>query len=202
MWIIIRRISKEEQLSQLEELANLSLPDYKSLIDKIYPFMDEEIQIIMNIAGAYYDLREFKNSIEIYNMLIRCLDKGYMDLKNTIQLKVILMSNMAMAYNGLDEYDIAIKLEEEVIQICKKYKLCNVLQNAYGELSWSIISQIKEQGRDKKDYELCKKYLRQGYAIAVMSENYYTGKQIKQLYENEFKEDIYCSSFPSTIDGP
>ena len=115
---------------------------------------------------------------------------GYMDMINTMQLRVVLMSNMAKVYNGMDDYDTAIAIEEEVIKLCKENKLCNVLQNAYGELAWSILSQIKEQGRDKKDLELCKKYLRQGYAIAVISENYFTGNHIKKLYEDEFKKNI------------
>lgn len=188
------KISGSEKLKLLEEIAALTIPDYRKFIDKIYPFMDEELQIIMNIAGAYFDMREFEMSIKLYKMLLRCLDIGYMDINNTTRLKVILMNNMAKAYNGLDQYDTAIELEKEVIEICKKNKLCSVLQNAYGELAWSILCQIKEQGRNKRDYELCKKYLRQGYAIALISENYYTGNQIKNLYEKEFHEKIYAMS--------
>ena len=67
----LNRISKEQYLKGLEEALGLTIPDYNELLDKVYPFMEEEITILVNISNAYKVHKNYEKSIRIMKMLLR-----------------------------------------------------------------------------------------------------------------------------------
>ena len=68
-----KKIEREEYLERQEGLLTLTVPDYRKLLDKVYPFRNVEIQILMNIANAKADGENIERAIKIYYMLIRFL---------------------------------------------------------------------------------------------------------------------------------
>lgn len=187
----LKRITREEFLKRLEDIIALSIPDYERLLDKVYPFVNEEVQILMNIAIAYCELENYKKAVAINSMLIRSLEEGYMGHKDTVQLKVILMSNMAKYFGGLDEYQTAIDMSWDAINMAKEHGLITILPNAYAEIAWNMIQQIEKGERGSGELELCKKYLRQGYAAAAISNQNRTKQIIQNYYEESFGKKIY-----------
>lgn len=190
----LKRISKEEELEILEELLELTLPDYKKYLDKVYPFMHEEIIHLMNIAGLYGELGEDKLAINIYYMLIRSMNVGYMKLEDSIQITIMLISDIARIYGGSGERDRAIAMCWNAIVKAKKNRLYTVLPKCYGEIAWNMMKQIKNGERSEIDVEVCKQYLRQGYAVAVLSKQNHYANIIQKVYMDFFAEDIYCFS--------
>lgn len=194
------RITKEEELEILEELLELTLPNYKSYLDKVYPFMHEEIILLMNIANAYGDIGDDKTAIDIRYMLIRSMNMGYMELDDSIQISVMLVSDIARAYGGLGEREKAIAMCWNAIAEAKKNRLYTVLPKCYGEITWNMMKQIKNGDRSEADKETCRQYLRQGYAVAVLSNQNHYANIIQKVYMNFFSEDIYCFFQPSNGD--
>lgn len=188
------RITEKEYVKQLEKMINLSIPNYRKLLDTVFPFMDEEIIMLMNIASAYRENEQHKEAIKILRMLIRSLDTGYMDEKNAVHLKTILMNNMAKAYGELYEHQTAIEICEKAIAMAKDRKIIHILSNLYFELAWNIIQQIETGERAKEELALGKIYLRQGYAAAVISKKYVLKIAIGKYYREYFGKDIYCLS--------
>ena len=188
----LHRISKEEKLEELEELVKLSVPDYKKYIYKAYPFMRTEIVLLMNIGSAYGALGQSQMAIDIYYMLIRSMNTGYMKREDTVQLTVMMISNIARYYGGLGQRNTAIRMSWNAIHKAKQNKLYTVLPKCYGEIAWNMMKQIEAGERDKADKELCRKYLRQAYAIARLSNQKWLADINQKIYKEFFGEDIYC----------
>ena len=186
------RISEEERLEELEELIALTIPNYKHFLYGVYPFMHEEIMIIMNIANAYGEIKNFQMAIDISYMLLRSLNSGYMRQDDTMQITVMLISNIARFWGGLGKRDKAIRMCWNAIHKAKKNSLYTILPKCYGEIAWNMMKQIEKGDRVETDREFCKQYLRQGYAVAVLSKQKTCEKIIQSIYEEYFEEDIYC----------
>lgn len=198
----LRKISKEDYLKSLEDIMKLTIPDYNNLLNKVYPFMDEEVHILINISNAYSEHKNYKKSIKIMEMLLRSLNTGYMGEKDAVPFKIMLMNNMAKAYGELDEYEKAITVGEEGIQLAEKYKIAGTLANAYAEIAWDMIQQIESGERGKEELEICKKYLRQGYALTAVSDGKVLKDIIKKYYEEYFGEKIYFLSSRGNGESP
>ena len=185
------RLSAEEQLEELEKLIALSIPDYKIFLYGVYPFFHEEIMLLMNIGHAYADLGNRKMAIDIYYMLIRSMNTGYMRKDDTVQIIVMLISSVARLWGGLGQRDRAIRMSWNAIHKAKEHGLYTVLSNCYGEIAWNMMKQIENGERAESETELCKQYLRQGYAVAVLSKEKTYAEITKNIYEDFFKENIY-----------
>ena len=196
------RITKTKFLEGLEELIALTIPDYESLLDKVFPFMDEEIQLLLNIAGAYGELGENEKQISILNMLLRSIAAEYIGEGDAVQLKIMLMNNLAKAYGESDEHQTAIKISEEAIGIAKQYKLVRVLPNLYFEAAWNMIQQIEKGLRKAGDLEKARRYLRQGYAVGAISGKVFVKEAIERYYKEYFQEEIYFCSSPIVGEEP
>ena len=46
------RISRKEFLEKMEEVIAFTIPNYEKFFDKVYPFTNQEIMILMNLATA------------------------------------------------------------------------------------------------------------------------------------------------------
>ena len=189
--VSLNRISKEENLEELEKLSALSVPDYKEFLYGVYPFFHEEIILLMNIGHAYSDLGNKKMAIDIYYMLIRSMNTGYMKRDDTIQLRVMLISSVARIWGGLGQRDRAIRMSWNAIRKAKEHGLYTVLPKCYGEIAWNMMKQIQKGERQESDRELCKQYLRQAYAVAVLSGEIWLVDVIRRIYNDFFYEEIY-----------
>lgn len=194
----LQNISEETYLSELEKLLALTIRDYEALLDTVYPFLDEEVQLLINVAIAYAEQSEYGKAIRINQMLLRSLDTGYMDEKNAVQLKAILLSNTAKYYGCLEEHERAIQMKWDAIRLAKENGLITVFANAYSGIAWSMMEQIEKGKRKQSDIELCKQYLRMGYAAASAAGNIFMKKRIETYYIKRFGDDVYLDSISTS----
>ncbi len=195
------RISKQEELEYLEELISITVPNYKEYLYKAYPFLHEEIILLMNIGNVYGNLGEREMAIDIYYMLIRSMNTGYMKREDSVQLITILISNAARFYGGMGQRDTAIAMCWNAIKKAKQNRLYTVLPKCYGEIAWNMMKQIEDGVREASDKELCRQYLRQGYATAVLSNQKWLANANESIYKKFFEEDIYCLSHSPNIES-
>lgn len=193
------RITRQEELLILEELISYTVPDYQRYLYKVYPFMYEEIVLLMNIANVYGNLGEQRRAINIYYMLIRSMNTGYMKNKDSKHLTIILISNAARFYGGMGQIDTAILMSWNAINKSKKNQLYAILPKCYGEIAWNMIRQIKNGDRSESDMSLCRQYLRQGYAIAILTRQNDYAEMIEHEYAVSFEEAIY--GLPTSVKG-
>lgn len=185
------RITKEKMLEELERLISYTITDYKQFLYKVYPFMRREIILLMNIGNIYSDLGQKQMAIDIYYMLIRSMNMGYMSQNDSIQLTVMLINSIAHDYGAMRQRDRAIRMCQNAIMKAKKYSLYSVLPKCYGDIAWYMMRQIVDGERNEKDEELCRRYLRQAYAIANLTKQNRHADVTKDVYMDFFGESIY-----------
>lgn len=186
-----KKIEREEYLERQEGLLTLTVPDYRKLLDKVYPFRNVEIQILMNIANAKADGENIERAIKIYYMLIRSLNCGYMRKSDSERLISMFALGLSKRYGELEEYGRAANLCRNGIGRAKQHKFISVLPGLYGELAWNIMKQIEEGKLEKKERETVKNYLRQSYASAILSLQHNFAQISKAYYRKWFGEEIY-----------
>lgn len=192
------RISKELFQRKMEEITALTIPNYRELKKCVYPFLKEEIMVLMNLATAYRENGNYQEALNILSMLINSLKKGYMEKEKADRIKLVLINNLAKIYGEMEEHQAAVHLSREAIKEIRDQKLIDILPNLYFELSWNMIQQIEKGERRKDELSLCKRYLRQGYASSAISKNNYVQNAIKDYYSEYFHETIYAYS-PSMV---
>lgn len=185
------RISSLETLERLEGLISQTIPDYHQLLDKTFPFMYKEVLLLMNIGTTYADLNENEKAIQIFYMLIRSLNTGYMKYSDSIKIRMQLISNIGRLYGNMGKRDIAINMNWNAIKKAKENRSHSILARAYAEIAWNMMKQIEQGDRAGTDKELCRQYLRQAYATALLTKNIVLGEIIKRVYKSFFDEDIY-----------
>lgn len=186
-----QKILEETYLAELEKLLALTIRDYGVLLDTVYPFFYEELQLLMNVAFAYAEQGEYGKAIRINEMLMRSLDTGYMDEKNTVQLKAILLSNTARYYGCMGEHEREVQMRWDAIRLAKEKRLITIFASVYTGIAMSMMEQIERGERREEDTELCRQYFRMGYASASMKGDMAVKKFIGNYYMECFGEDIY-----------
>lgn len=185
------KIEREEYLKRQEELLSLTVPDYRKLLDKVYPFRNVEIQILMNIANAYATEGNIERAIEIYYMLIRSLNCGYMGKTDSQELISILTFSLAKRYGELGQHEKAVNLCRNGIWRAKRQKYIDILPNLYIEVSWNMMQEISSGKREEKEKRQCRDWLKQGYAAAMLSLQHNLAEIIDGYCEECFGRKIY-----------
>ena len=113
------KISAETEKLYLEHALMLTVPDYKIFLHKscaeVYPYTEHEIIILMNIAACNARTGNPEGEIQIYNMLLKCFQNGYISGEKCIQLKITILRNLAYALGRKEKYHAAIKMTECMI---------------------------------------------------------------------------------------
>ena len=95
---------------------------------------------MLNIGHAYSALGNKKMALDIYYMLIRSMNTGYMKRDDTIQITVMLISSAARLWGGLGQRDRAIRMCWNAIRKAKEHGLYTVLsgEKSYIEITRKI----------------------------------------------------------------
>lgn len=184
------KISADKFVEDLEKSIRVTIPNYEIFLEKVYPFTQQEITVLMNLSTAYSLIEETEKGIKILEMLLRCLEVGYMSEKDVSLNKTVILSNLSKKYGSIEEHEKAIELCNRGIEICKKYRIINELPNLLIEKSWNMMKQIEKGQRDKKYINSCKKYLYQAYYCAEARKEKVTMNVIKNYYESYFNENF------------
>ncbi len=193
--------SLDAYLRGTEELLKRTIADYEVFLDSAFPFFQEELVLLMNIATAYEEKHAYEKAVRINNMLIRSLDMGYMDEETTAQLKAVLLNNTAKYYTHMGEHETAIQMKWGAIQIARENALISVLANAYFGIVHSMMWQIDLGERKETDLELCKHYLLLGCAAASAAGNVFMRDYIANFYREQIGEDAYLISMAGSEKG-
>ena len=185
-----KEMGREVYVKRLEELLALTVSGYEKLLDRVYPFRSEEVQLLMNLSNAYGAAGEFERPVRINYMLIRSLNAGYMGREDSENLIAMLTYNTAKRYGQRGQFKTAQHMCQNAIRRAKRQKFLNVLPHAYGELAWSIMQQIRRGERGEEDCALCRAFARQGYAAAQMMHSYSAMRTFEKYFREWFGEEI------------
>lgn len=191
-------LSPQEFLLQLEETIKMTISDYGCYLwgekrDKIYPYREQEILILMGMGVAYYDMNELDKSILIYEIIIRSLDAGYMDIKNAAELKLINLANLSRPLGKQERHEEALAKAKEGLEMAINRRYAHALVELMISVSWERI-QIAEKKikteKEMREISEAKRTMRQAYYIAAARKDNYNQKKIKEYIKNHFGEEV------------
>lgn len=183
------KINEEELKTKMEDSIKLTITNYENYLESVYPFTEQELLIIMRLADVYSKLNYSEKCIQIYEMILRCLDDDYIGGENIIHFKISVLINYANALGKIKKYHEAIEILEKTLKLS--------IKNDYGRMIpiviYSItVYQIKiyETGNESIDLENVKQMRRNAYFTAAARNDEKVKEQIKESYEKYFNEKI------------
>lgn len=183
-------IDVRECTMQLEDAVQMTLPHYEQYIDKVYPYTEQEILILMNLAAEKRVEKQYEEGVRIYRALLRSLQAEYMMERDRVVLEIMIMRNMALIYGETEQYEESNQLLKKAIQLSKDIDYGHMLPTALWQLAWNMMHQIENGERDKAEIACVKAYTRQAYYIAAARDEYMHLKLIKNYYESKFNENV------------
>lgn len=186
----MKRISKEELVQELEQLAQETIPEYKKYIDSevVYPFRQQEIILLKRLAVAYGQANEAEKSIAICEMLLRSLRQEYM--AEWEEEEIIIMGNLSKYYGAVGEIHKSMELCYEVLPKAKKYSYAPAIHFVLFEIAWNKLKLIERGEEGEEEIEVCKEYIRQSYFLCDARHDELDKKITGDFYEQYFHEKI------------
>lgn len=189
------RIDVETLIGRLENAIRITIPEQaynpNSLKNKkVYPFTELEILSLMSLANAYCQAHQQEKGLQIYKVILCCLETGYMDSKTSIELKMIVMTNQIKALGEKEEYENAIKKARQALTMAVEYGYAHVFSNILVSISWNMIELYKRKGKNHVELQKAKRNLRLAYYIAAAKDDYVNVRIIKKYFHDCFEGEL------------
>jgi tetratricopeptide (TPR) repeat protein len=166
----------------------LTIPKYGQISLPSWPLTSNEAMLLNNIALAYIEHDDYIKAIEVSNEVYEAMKQSYMDEQQRVLYQLNIITNLSKYYGLIKNHHKAIELISEGIELCRKFKLGNVLPNLLYNMAWNI-EQLIEMGELSPEYKIeSLKYLKQAYYIALATQQSFaikfTLKHITEKYGN------------------
>jgi transcriptional regulator with XRE-family HTH domain len=162
----LKRISTEEFLEGFQEAIKLTIPKYGSISLSNWPLNFNEAMLLVNISNAFSEKENYQEGIRIIEEVYTAMNQSYMDEQQRIAFKVAIANNLSKWYGLIGNHEKAIKIANEGIVICKKYKLGNVLPILLYSVVWNKEQLMKLGVLSPEHKRECIQLLKQAYYIA------------------------------------
>ncbi|MDE7415607.1 MAG: helix-turn-helix domain-containing protein [Lachnospiraceae bacterium] len=192
------RIDAQECMLQLQVAMKMTVQNYECYLwgekrDKVYPYREQEILILMGMGHIYYDMNEMDKAILVYETIIKSLDAGYMDVKNAEELRLINLANLSLPLGEQGRFEEALAKAEEGLEMAVSRGYVHTLVELLMDVAWNKMKLAKQmEGFEKKKQELekVKRMMRQAYYIAAARKDMHNQKLVNENLKYHFGEEL------------
>lgn len=190
--------SAQELAAQLQEAMQMTIPDYADYLwgekgDKVYPYREQEILILMGMGTVHSAMGELEESITIYETIIRSLDAGYMDAKNAAELKLINLANLSLSLGKLGWHEEALANSQEGLKMAVSRRYVHALVELLMEVAWNrlkLAKKMDESAEARQELSVSKKMMCQAYYLAAARKDTYNQKLIAENLKYHFGVEL------------
>lgn len=190
----LKKINEQEMLVKLETAIALTVENYKEIVEhhnemkESYPFTEQEILILLNIADAYGRIGNYDYDEKIKRVLLQCIEREYIDGNNVKNLKLVVKCNLAYTMMLQKRYLDALELLEGSLEVAKKEGNGLVIPAILLDMAW-VMKKINNTSDDVVYEErYIKKILRQAYYFAAARNDNYIKEIAEKILINEYKD--------------
>lgn len=124
----------------LEHALGLTIKDwsYETYKGKKYPYTDQELLILMNLAGAYSIDKQCEKAQVIYNLILEYLNDGYMSGDEIENFKLVIKRNLTITYQIMGEYEQSLKVLQEVLQEAIALQYGSMITLTLYDIAWNM----------------------------------------------------------------
>lgn len=184
------KMDVKEFVEKLEKNIQLTIPDYKAYLEKAYPFTEQEMDTLISLAIAYKDRGEFQRGMKILEMLLRSLEKDYLDTQCAKEGKVLINCNRVRILGMLGRHEDALALCKSTFEEAKACQYEIFLPSILLEASWNLLELIRFKQRNESERIDCKRYLQQAFYLAKALNKEKEARIIKHYYLEQFHAEI------------
>lgn len=185
----LNRISREMFLDNFQKAIRLTIPKYGIISLSRWPLTSNEALLLNNIASAYAEFEDYEKAIEISKEVYEAMKQSYMEEKHRVLYQIVITANLSKYYGLTKNHHKAIEMIGEGIELCRKFKLGNILPNLLYNMAWNI-EQLIEMGEISPDHiKECINYLKQAYFIALATQQPFAVKFIHKHIREKYASD-------------
>ncbi len=185
-----KRSDNQATIEKLQEAVRLTLPDYEECLKKDFPFTEQEIMNLMSLANAYAHAGDVDEAVYIFERLLQCLQKGYIFGTYAEHMKLIILRNLSVAYIEKRQYQKAVILNEQCLNMAKENDEGKELHILLSDRACIIIKQIECGQIDCEELCLAEKYLKQAYLLAYARRDDKMAERLKEVYQEMFEKSL------------
>lgn len=186
-----KRISAKELAQRIDNAIRMTVPEYEVYIgrtERIFPFMKEELLALMSLGEAYRCMGECEKSIQLYETVLRCLDRGYMANPDNISMKITMQRNLSLVYEQQRQYEEALETIDYCLNLAKQNDYGHIISVLLMGKAHNYIKLVERQRWENNYLEMAKKILRQAYYMATARGDFDISKAIFDYYKKRFGE--------------
>ena len=178
----IRSYTFDEKEKMLFEALYLTVPKFDiEEIDKNY-YTVEEIKIINQIALNYSDAGENKKAIDVYNQLLKYIEKHLMNLKESNGLLILIAYNYSRSLYFEKRYEESIDIANLGLEASRQERCFSCLGGLLSVLGHALYVEGK--------LEESKKHLLQSFYIYTIMRDNINIKLAKENLKEFFNIDV------------
>lgn len=190
------KIDMTEFAERLEACLKITVEDYRTYwayedeTKVCYPFSEQEILILMNLADTYAKMKRFEESERIDRMILRCLELGYMGGQTINNLRLVIMRNYAKSLSAMKRYGEALELLKRAFTDAVKEKNGTIMSPILYEMGWNMKKINEKFGEERFDIDDIKRKMRQARYVAAARKDLYSKNVIDNMYLKFWDEEF------------
>jgi transcriptional regulator with XRE-family HTH domain len=184
----LNRISAEDYYKGFLKAIKLTIPRFTSVSLSKWPLSFNEAMLLINISIAHAEAKDYKKAIKLIKEVYTAMKQSYMEEEQRAILMVTIVANLSKWYGLVNRYNKAIEVIREGLNICKSYKLGNVLPNLLYGLAWNLEQMIDTGVLSPAVMKECYSYLKQAYYIASAMQLSVIERHIAEHIESKYSD--------------
>ncbi|MCI8529082.1 MAG: hypothetical protein HFH82_08045 [Lachnospiraceae bacterium] len=187
-----KQIGGKELLHRVSDALRLTVPKYEKYLnrDKIFPFIKEELMLLMSMGIAYNSMSEREKSLQMYGTVLRCLAADYMGKPDNEIIRITVNYNISKMCEAQKKNIEAL----EKINECLKMSVVIDHGHMFAKLLLSKASNLIELAQKEENVTIKKiglknaeQCLQQAYYIAVARKDNFFARKVKEYYIENFR---------------
>lgn len=191
-------ISAEELAQRLEKVLHFTVEDYQNYMEYTmyreegYPYTEEEILTLMNLATAYDECGDSEKAEKILYMLLDCISSGYISGGDIAKMKIAVKRSLSFVMQGQERYDESLQLLQEVFAEALKENYGLVISLVAYDITWNMVKINEIVSSEKYNVNEIKKKKRQAYYIAAARNDNHIMEIVQKSYQSLCHQRIEC----------
>lgn len=184
-----KRMGAEELLKRIDQALRMTVQEYEKYVygvDKVFPFVKEELLGLLSLGNAYVHLGQYAKGKQIYNAMLRCLKAGYMLKPDRIAVEITVRNSLYHVYDKEGRLEDALHQIEDCLQKSKRVDYGHMIAPLLGSKAYNYIWMVKQGVWEEDKMEDAKRYLRQAYYIAAARRDNRVMDIVKKFYMENY----------------
>lgn len=194
---ILNYCDKKDTKAFIEDVKQtlcITIKDWKYEIykGKKYPYTEQELLILMNLADAYGKDVQCEKSEEISEMILEYLDEGYISSGEIENFKLTVKRNLTITYQKMGRYEESLKLLQQILNEAIALNYGSKITVTLFDIAWNMAKLNEIHENERFSSESIKEKLTQAYYVARARNDNYIKNLAGDFYKELFNVNIKC----------